>query len=31
MTILPSAHEPEVVWTFRGDSWEDSKAHQVQW
>lgn len=31
MTVLPSAHEPEVVWTFRGDSWEDSKAHQVQW
>lgn len=31
MTILSSAHEPEIAWTFRDDSWDDAKPHQVSW
>lgn len=29
MTIMPSAREPEATWSFRGDTWNDSKPHTV--
>lgn len=31
MQILPSAREPAVSWTYREDSWDDSKPHEASW
>lgn len=31
MTIVPSAREPAVAWSFRGDEWADTKPHDVSW